>query len=166
MGTDNIRMTETGDVRQQILEVLLKERDAFISGNELSQRTGVSRTAVWKHIKALETAGFRFASSTRVGYRLTEVPDLLFPALVAERVPAGQHIGRKVVWYSEVDSTNRVAADWVQENAPHGTVVTAETQTGEKDAVVAAGFLRRADFGSVSFFGRQFPCAWPLISHC
>jgi BirA family transcriptional regulator, biotin operon repressor / biotin---[acetyl-CoA-carboxylase] ligase len=129
---DSIGMTETNDLRQKIVAAFLTEPDKHISGTELSRKTGVSRTAVWKHIKALEGLGFRFESTPRIGHRIVHVPDLLLPGIIQPHVPPGQNIGQRVIWYREVDSTNLQAVKWVQEGVPHGTVVTAMIQTGGK----------------------------------
>ena len=38
---------------------LLKEKDDYVSGQELCEYFGVSRTAVWKAIKQLEKDGYQ-----------------------------------------------------------------------------------------------------------
>ena len=41
---------------------LLKEKDDYVSGQELCEYFGVSRTAVWKAIKQLEKDGYQILS--------------------------------------------------------------------------------------------------------
>ena len=48
----------------------LKNADDYISGQQLCERLGVSRTAVWKHIKALRAEGYEIDSVTNKGYKL------------------------------------------------------------------------------------------------
>ena len=55
----------------------LKNADDYISGQQLCERLGVSRTAVWKHIKALRAEGYEIDSVTNKGYKLMMEPDLL-----------------------------------------------------------------------------------------
>ena len=45
----------------------LKNADDYISGQQLCERLGVSRTAVWKHIKALRAEGYEIDSVTNKG---------------------------------------------------------------------------------------------------
>ena len=46
---------------------LLKEADGFISGQELCERFGVSRTAVWKAINQLKEAGYEIEAVRNKG---------------------------------------------------------------------------------------------------
>ena len=61
----------------------LKNADDYISGQQLCERLGVSRTAVWKHIKALRAEGYEIDSVTNKGYKLMMEPDLLIKEEVA-----------------------------------------------------------------------------------
>lgn len=45
-------------MKNEILKCL-KETDGYVSGQELCERLGVSRTAVWKVIRQLEAEGMR-----------------------------------------------------------------------------------------------------------
>mgnify|MGYP002226936899 FL=1 len=47
---------------------LLKETPDFLSGEKLAQQLEVSRTSIWKAIKELEKAGYRFEHGP-TGYR-------------------------------------------------------------------------------------------------
>ena len=51
-----------------------KLRDAgdYVSGQELCEHYGVSRTAVWKVIKQLEKDGYVIEAQNNKGYRLGE----------------------------------------------------------------------------------------------
>lgn len=65
----------------------LKNADDYISGQQLCERLGVSRTAVWKHIKALRAEGYEIDSVTNKGYKLMMEPDLLTKEEVASCLP-------------------------------------------------------------------------------
>ena len=41
-------------MRDKIIEVILDNEKEFISGEELSKKLGISRTAIWKHIRILK----------------------------------------------------------------------------------------------------------------
>lgn len=49
---------------------LLKETDGYISGQELCEKFGVSRTAVWKVINQLKEEGYEIEAVRNKGYIL------------------------------------------------------------------------------------------------
>ena len=55
---------------------LKKEKD-YVSGQELCESLGVSRTAVWKAIRQLEEQGYVIEAVRNKGYRLVEEADVL-----------------------------------------------------------------------------------------
>lgn len=55
----------------------LRETDGYVSGQELCEKFGVSRTAVWKAINQLKKEGYEIEAVTNRGYRILSVPDLL-----------------------------------------------------------------------------------------
>ena len=71
-------------MKKKILELLQNCPD-FISGQELSERFGVSRTAVWKVIRQLEAEGYVIQAVRNKGYRLTAQPDLLTEETIQNR---------------------------------------------------------------------------------
>ncbi|MDQ6987318.1 MAG: biotin--[acetyl-CoA-carboxylase] ligase [Mariprofundaceae bacterium] len=105
-----------------------------LSGATLATQLGISRTAVWKHVRALNEAGISIGAERGIGYRLDD--DVLIASRLTERL-AGQRIGRRCMVVDEVDSTNsalmRLAekglADDGEDAAPDGLVMLAERQT-------------------------------------
>ncbi|SIS96740.1 biotin--[acetyl-CoA-carboxylase] ligase [Alicyclobacillus vulcanalis] len=120
---------EDSRVRDRLIEAF-SEADGPLSGEELSQRLGLSRTAIWKHIKALEHVGFVFEASPRVGYRVVRVPDELMAPLVQPHLPADCLLGSPILWAESRASTNDTALELAEKGLPHGAVVTAGEQTG------------------------------------
>ncbi len=110
---------------------LLKERQGYVSGQELCCRLGVSRTAVWKVIKQLEAEGYIIEAVRNKGYRLVDMRDVLSGAEIESCINGGP-IGARVVYYEETDSTNTRAKALAEEGAPEGTIVAAETQNAGK----------------------------------
>lgn len=100
----------------------------WVSGQEVAESLGVSRAAVWKQIRMLRARGYQIESSTRKGYRLACIPDLLSPDRIRSGLNA-RTIGCQVQCFSEVDSTNRLARS-LSQSCPDGTVFLAESQTG------------------------------------
>ena len=56
---------------------LLREAADYISGQELCERFGVSRTAVWKAVNRLKQEGYVIQAVSNKGYRLIQEPDIL-----------------------------------------------------------------------------------------
>ncbi len=118
-------------MKGQIVSLLKKRYPEYVSGEEISRVLGVSRTAVWKHIKKLREDGYRIESHSRIGYRLLHVPDRLFTHELSGLL-TGRLIGRNIVYRETVGSTNELAKELAREGAEDGTVVIAEEQTGGK----------------------------------
>lgn len=112
---------------RNILELFRRTPDGFVSGEELSAALGVSRTAIWKHIKSLKTLGYGIDAVPSQGYRLVSSPDILIPAEIAAGLTT-RTIGREIVCFHETDSTNIVAFRLAEEGAAEGTVIIAEAQ--------------------------------------
>lgn len=64
-------------LKKQLLELLDGSRGEYISGQELADAVNVTRSAVWKAIKALKAEGLCIKSSTNKGYCLSEDEDIL-----------------------------------------------------------------------------------------
>lgn len=112
--------------KTEIIRLLKEAEGKAVSGEELGEKLGISRTMVWKYIKALEEEGYEIQSSPKIGYILKSVPDRLYP----EEVKAGLEtrvIGQEIKYFDEVESTNNVAKEIAHE-AKEGTVVIAEVQ--------------------------------------
>ena len=116
-------------MRQDILDYLLGHKDEFVSGQKISELFGISRTAVWKHIRVLKQRGYVIESYTKRGYCLREAPELIQPDEVASLLQTAT-LGRQLIYREKVDSTNNVAKKLADKGEPEGTVVVAEEQTG------------------------------------
>jgi BirA family biotin operon repressor/biotin-[acetyl-CoA-carboxylase] ligase len=118
-------------IKEDILRLLMQSTSGHVSGGELAKRLKVSRTAIWKHIKALEDDGYGIAAVPSKGYRLMTIPDKLILHDI-EGDLSTKIVGRNIHLLAEVPSTNSRAMEAAQEGAADGTVVIAETQTGGK----------------------------------
>jgi BirA family biotin operon repressor/biotin-[acetyl-CoA-carboxylase] ligase len=112
---------------RRILELFRGKSGGVVSGEELSCLLGVSRTAVWKHIKTLRAIGYRIDAVPSQGYRLISSPDILVPAEISAGLST-RRIGRRLICFRETESTNMVAFRMAEEGAEEGTVVVAEAQ--------------------------------------
>lgn len=83
----------------------LKEKNDFISGQELCDEFNVSRTAIWKAINNLKKEGYEIESVTNKGYRLITVPDLLKEDAIREFLNT-EYIAQEIRYFETIDSTN------------------------------------------------------------
>lgn len=117
-------------MKSEILR-LLRESDGYLSGQQLSERFGVSRAAVWKVICGLREEGYQVEAVRKKGYRIVESPDILSKEEL-ESLMQTQWAGRKILYYDETESTNRIIRRAADDGAPHGTLAVADRQTGGK----------------------------------
>lgn len=116
---------------EMILSFLAEGGTDFISGATLSDKLGLSRTAVWKYVETLRRLGYTIEAQPARGYRLLQVPDRL-TALEVLPLLSTRELGRTLHHFEAVASTNAQAFELAQEGATHGEVVIAETQTAGK----------------------------------
>ncbi|NMC76512.1 MAG: biotin--[acetyl-CoA-carboxylase] ligase [Candidatus Methanofastidiosa archaeon] len=113
-------------MKSKILEILEK-KSTFVSGEEISKELGISRAAIWKHIQKLRELGYEIESKTNEGYKLIKTPDSQIQYEL-ERLLDTKIIGKKILFFKEVDSTNNRAKQIALEEK-EGAVVISEKQT-------------------------------------
>ncbi|MDQ0204697.1 biotin--[acetyl-CoA-carboxylase] ligase [Pectinatus haikarae] len=118
-------------MRSEILTILRKAGEEYVSGAYLAERLSVSRTAIWKHICALKEDGYDIDSKSRNGYRIISSPDLLTPGEI-NAVLSTEFLGHNIKYYKSVDSTNNVSKLLAQQNAEEGTILISEEQGNGK----------------------------------
>lgn len=133
--------------REEILRLFRNRSGAYVSGEEISRALGVSRTAVWKQIRLLRELGYDIEAVPSRGYRLNASPDALLPEEIQAELGTAV-VGRKVLYFDEVDSTNVRAFELGEAGAPDGTVVVADRQTAGKGRLGR----RWASPGGVNFY--------------
>jgi len=115
-------------VKYRILEELKASNGQVVSGEEISRKLGISRTAVWKHISKLRSEGYTIESQTNSGYKLVGSPDIL-SASELEPLLHTVFMGRNVIYLDSTDSTNTYAKKAAEEPFKEGTVIIADEQT-------------------------------------
>ena len=117
-------------MKEEILR-LLRSADGYISGQELCNRFGVSRTAVWKAINQLKEAGYEIEAQQNKGYRLMAAPDLMTEAEIKSLMHT-DWVAKKVLYFDTIDSTNTKAQELAEKGYPSGTLVVADKQESGK----------------------------------
>lgn len=113
--------------KEEILRILREEKGRFVSGQKLCEELSVSRTAVWKYMNQLKEEGYVITSVSNKGYALAESPDILSEWEIASQMET-RALGRKVLYYTETDSTNLRIKQAGEEEAVEGTLAVAESQ--------------------------------------
>ena len=114
-------------MKAQILK-MLREADGYISGQQLCEKFGVSRTAVWKVIRQLQEEGYEVEAVRNKGYRIIDSPDVMTKEEL-ESLMDTKWAGKNIVYYDEVDSTNLRIKQLGDEGAVEGTLAVADRQT-------------------------------------
>jgi len=118
-------------IKQEITKRLLSAKGNPISGQQLADEFGLSRTAIWKHIKELESDGFMIETIKKKGYVLSSSPDSIQAAKVEQHLTT-KRFGRHIHYVEQCPSTQPIAHQLAQVNALDGTVVLTEEQTAGK----------------------------------
>jgi BirA family biotin operon repressor/biotin-[acetyl-CoA-carboxylase] ligase len=114
-------------MNEKIISLLKKEKD-YVSGEDISQILGLSRSAIWKHVEQLRGKGYCIEAVSRRGYRLISAPDRLLPGEIKNGLRTNV-FGKEIIYYETVTSTMDEASRLGLEGKSEGTIVCAETQT-------------------------------------
>ena len=114
-------------MKTEILK-LLRETDGYVSGQQISERFGVSRTAVWKVIHQLQEDGYWVEAVRNKGYHIVDSPDVMTKEELSSLINT-RWAGRNILYYDVTDSTNLRIKQVGDEGAPHGTLAVADRQT-------------------------------------
>lgn len=117
-------------MKEEILR-LLRSADGYISGQELCNRFGVSRTAVWKAINQLKEAGYEIEAQQNKGYKLMAAPDLMTEAEIKSLMHT-DWVAKEVLYFDTIDSTNIKAQELAEKGYQSGTLVVADKQESGK----------------------------------
>ncbi len=116
--------------KHKILDMLLKHPDIHLSGQKICDVLGCSRTAVWKHIKELESEGFKIEAIQKKGYRLLSTPNELSEARILVGLKT-KELGQHLIYFDSIGSTQKETQHLAEDGAPHGTlVITSHQMTG------------------------------------
>jgi len=115
-------------MKSEILKFLRESAGNFVSGSNLADRLGISRTGIWKHIQQLKNMGYEILSHPKGGYKLIEIPDSLRQGEIVPNLET-DWLGREYHYLETTTSTNDQALLLAAQGAPNGTVVVAEQQT-------------------------------------
>ena len=117
-------------MKEEILK-MLRETDGYISGQELCNKFGVSRTAIWKVMKQLKEAGYNIEAQQNKGYHIVSAPDVM-DAAELKSIWKPKWVGCEILYFDSIDSTNTKAQELAEKGYPSGTLVVADKQVAGK----------------------------------
>jgi BirA family biotin operon repressor/biotin-[acetyl-CoA-carboxylase] ligase len=137
-------MLRQADTRKidRLIQLLLANATVFVSGEKLAETLRVSRMTICNWVRRLQKEGMAIEVKPSMGYRLTQVPDLLLPYLIKRELRT-KIFGRNIHHYFRVGSTNDVAFQLAQEGAVEGTLVLSEEQTSGRGRLGRSWFSER-----------------------
>ncbi|MBR6101960.1 MAG: biotin--[Ruminococcus sp.] len=129
----------------KLITLFENNRGRFLSGEELAEQLGCSRSAVWKAVTALRRDGYDIRAVTNRGYCLSTGSDMISAAGI-EKYLGDCPAEIRLSVHKTVSSTNTVLREMAEKGAPEGTVVISGTQTGGKGRL-GRSFYSPADTG-------------------
>ncbi|MGK0552644.1 biotin--[acetyl-CoA-carboxylase] ligase [Enterococcus faecalis] len=116
--------------KTQVLTLLLQQAPAFLSGEEMAQQLGISRTAIWKAINELKKEGHLIISTRNKGYRLEKTDILSAEGIQLALAPTTPELSIHILPTST--STMKDTKLAALNNAPQNTLVIADMQEAPK----------------------------------
>src|SRR5699024_314118 len=115
------------DFKQEILNLLFTSQNDWISGDELAQKFNISRTMVWKYIKALENDGFQIKSKRSAGYQL-ETGYALNNALIERQLDQSVDVQT----FKTINSTNTYLKEYLDVHSLTQPLRSEERRVGKE----------------------------------
>jgi len=112
----------------KIITLLKSHKSEYLSGQDLSDSLKLSRAAVWKHIKKLQSLGYKIDSKPKSGYKLIKTTELLLPWEITDGLQT-KFFGKRIYYFDTLDSTQNFAIGLASKKIENGTLVVSEKQT-------------------------------------
>ncbi|MBE6910730.1 MAG: biotin--[acetyl-CoA-carboxylase] ligase [Ruminococcaceae bacterium] len=116
--------------KESVLKLLQSCSGKYLSGEGISDQLGITRAAVWKAVNGLRRDGYEIEARKSQGYRLMEAPDRLSETEIRAKMGETKLVGRKLVCFETIDSTNSYLKRAASEGVVDGAVAVASAQTG------------------------------------
>jgi BirA family transcriptional regulator, biotin operon repressor / biotin---[acetyl-CoA-carboxylase] ligase len=114
-------------LKNEILRLLKDNDNGYVSGQLISENLGVSRTAIWKYINQIKEDGYEIESISKKGYKIISSPDLLTYEEIEPYLNTS-FIGRSLIHFDSIDSTNSKAKQLADAANADGTIIISEEQ--------------------------------------
>ena len=114
--------------KDTVLALFEKNKGFFISGERIAEELKISRTAVWKAVKKLQSEGYEIKAVTNRGYCLDKESDVLTVRGIRSNLDETCKELRPEV-FVRVDSTNTICIEKAEAGEPEGYVAVAGSQS-------------------------------------
>ena len=115
--------------RLQEFAALLEESSGYMSGQLLAKKAGISRSAVWKHVRSLRQCGYNVESLHGQGYRLAGTTEYPVPWELVKLLKTS-FVGKgEMVYRQSAESTQSIAIALAKKGKVDAVVI-AEQQSG------------------------------------
>src|SRR5690625_4505836 len=101
-------MGTMSSTRNKLIEILSTKENEYVSGQQLSEILGVSRSAIWKHMNELKKDGYQIDGVVKKGYRIISSPSKVTENTVQWGLNT-EWLGKTIVHRDSVDSTQTLA---------------------------------------------------------
>ena len=115
-------------VKTEVLKLLEASRERDLSGQEMAESLGVTRSAIWKAVNTLKKEGYQIQAVNNRGYRLKEESDVLSEEGIRLCLHK-PYDSQKIKVFKCIDSTNTEAKRCALNGEGEGLVILAEEQT-------------------------------------
>lgn len=154
-------------VKESLLKILEESGENELSGQELADRIGVSRTAIWKAMKNLSEDGFEIEGVSKRGYRLIKHGDSLSEESI--RAQLTENLKKnKIILLKSVNSTNTLAKKLAADGEENGTIIIAEEQTAGRGRRGNSFFspMKTGLYMSIILRSEAFPLDTDMFTIC
>ena len=160
--------TIAGSTERQVaalLTLLAENGTIVISGARIAREIGVSRSTVFRWVTRLRGLGVKVKGRAATGYFLEQVPDILTPDMLRQRL-RGSLFGKRIYHFFKTDSTNQVALELGHAGEPEGAVIIAEEQTAGRGRAGHSWHSERAAgiYATILLRPRLAPVQAPLLT--
>jgi BirA family biotin operon repressor/biotin-[acetyl-CoA-carboxylase] ligase len=160
--------TIAGGTERQVaslLTLLAENGTIVISGARIAREIGVSRSTVFRWVTRLRGLGVKVKGRAATGYFLEQVPDILTPDMLRQRL-RGSLFGKRIYHFFKTDSTNQVALELGHTGEPEGAVIIAEEQTAGRGRAGHTWHSERAAgiYATILLRPRLAPVQAPLLT--
>ena len=114
--------------KDTVLALFEKNKGFFISGERIAEELNISRTAVWKAVKKLQSEGYEISAVTNRGYCLDKESDVLTVRGIRSHLDENCKALRPEV-FVRVDSTNTKCIEKAENGEPEGYVAVSGSQS-------------------------------------
>ncbi|MET3696091.1 BirA family biotin operon repressor/biotin-[acetyl-CoA-carboxylase] ligase [Bacillus oleivorans] len=113
--------------KQILLSLFNESPGGYLSGQQIAEQLGCSRTAVWKQIQSLRDDGYEIEAIRNKGYRIADRPNGVKEYDIITGLETNC-MGQNCYYFETAASTQKIAHELAQKGEPEGTLVLADQQ--------------------------------------